>query len=241
MSGTVPPLRTAPLDGIAACVFDAYGTLFDVASVARGAAGALAARGVDVAAFSDLWRTRQLQYTWLRGLAGRHADFWQVTGEALDYALDAQGVEDAALRERLLDLYLRIGAYAEVPGVLQRLRAGGMPLAILSNGTPAMLAAALRNAGLDGVFEAVLSVEEAGVFKPHPRVYDLAPRRLGLPREAICFVSSNGWDAWSAKAYGLRVLWCNRMRQPPERLPQTPDGQLPDLAALPGLVLPAGP
>jgi 2-haloacid dehalogenase len=232
-----PALRTQPLEGVGACVFDAYGTLFDIGSVAHGAAAALQALHVDVAAFSDLWRARQLQYTWLRGLTGRHADFWQVTGDALDYAMAARGLTDAGLRARLMELYLRIGPYAEVPAVLQRLRAGRMRLAILSNGTPAMLEAALANAGLAGLFEAVLSVEEAGTYKPHPRVYDLAPRRLGLPREALCFVSSNGWDAWSAKAYGMRVLWCNRTGQPAERLPQTPDGQLADLAALPDLVL----
>ena len=232
-----PELRTTPLDGIAACVFDAYGTLFDVGSVARAAAAALEARGVDVAAFSDLWRARQLQYTWLRALTGRHADFWQVTGDALDYALEAQDLSDPTLRAGLLQQYLGIGAYPEVPAVLQRLRAGGMRLAILSNGTPGMLDAALANAGLAGVFEAVISVEEAGVYKPHPRVYAMAPDRLGVAAEAICFLSSNGWDAWSAKAYGLRVLWCNRAGLPGERLPQAPDGQIRDLAALPGLVL----
>jgi 2-haloacid dehalogenase len=223
-----------PLTEVVACVFDAYGTLFDIGSVARGVRDELGDRH---AALSELWRAKQLQYTWLRSLTGQHADFWQVTGEALDYAMSSLGLEDAALRERLMERYLRISAYPEVPAALERLRAGGMKLAILSNGTPAMLAAATRNAGIEHLLDAVLSVEEVGVFKPDPRVYDLAPRRLGVRKEAICFVSSNGWDAWSAKAFGLRVLWCNRQGQPAERLPAQPDGQLPDLSALAPLVL----
>jgi 2-haloacid dehalogenase len=228
----IMPARS--LTGVEACVFDAYGTLFDVGSVARGAQGELADR---CQALSDLWRSKQLQYTWLRALTGHHADFWQVTGDALDYAMSSLGLDDAGLRERLMNLYLRILAYPEVPTVLERLKSGGMKLAILSNGTPHMLAAALANAGIAGYFDAVLSVEEAGVFKPHPRVYGLAPRRLGVRKQAICFLSSNGWDAWSAKAYGFQVLWCNRNRQAAERIPAQPDGELQDLCALPSLVL----
>lgn len=225
-----PPPR---LQHVSACVFDAYGTLFDVSSVARGAQDELGDRWQ---ALSDLWRAKQLQYTWLRGLGGRHADFWQVTGEALSFAMASEGLADAALHQRLMDLYLRISAYPEVLAVLARLKAKGLKLAILSNGTPAMLAAAVANAGLGAHFDAVLSVEEVGVFKPHPSVYELATKRLQVPREAICFLSSNGWDAWSAKASGLRVLWCNRFGQVPECLPATPDGEVPDLSPLPDLI-----
>ena len=224
-----PPILT----GIRACVFDAYGTLFDVSSVARGAQDALGARWQ---ALSDLWRTKQLHYTWLRGLAGHHADFWQVTGDALDHALATLGIDDAVLRSRLMDLYLSIAAYPEVPAMLAALRGKGLRCAILSNGTPPMLAAAVANSGLDGCFDAVLSVEEVGVFKPHPEVYALAPRRLDLAKQEICFLSSNAWDAHSAKAFGLRVLWCNRFDQPPERIPAPPDGEIADLSALPALV-----
>lgn len=223
-----PPVRAA------ACVFDAYGTLFDVAGSARAARDELGERWP---ALAELWRSRQLQYTWLRSLTGQHADFWQVTGDALDFALASLGIENRALRARLMEAYLRLEAFPEVPAVLARLQEGGMRLAILSNGTPKMLAAAVDAAGLDGRFEAVISVEEAGVFKPHPDVYQLAPARLGLPREQICFLSSNGWDAWSAKAFGFRVLWCNRYSQPPERLPAQPDGEINDLTELPPLVL----
>ena len=219
-----------PLSKISACVFDAYGTLFDVGSVARGAQNELGERWQ---ALSDLWRTKQLQYTWLRSLAGHHADFWQVTGDALDYAMGSLGMQDDGARARLMDLYLRISAYSEVPETLSRLRARGIRLAVLSNGTPVMLAAALQNAGIAHYFDAVLSVEEVGVFKPHPRVYELAPQRLGVAKDHICFLSSNSWDAWSAKAFGFRVLWCNRYSQAPERIPTAPDGEMKDLSELP--------
>ncbi|WP_310449221.1 haloacid dehalogenase type II [Sulfuritalea sp.] len=218
------------LKHIAACVFDAYGTLFDVSSVARGAQDALGERWQ---ALSDLWRTKQLQYTWLRGLGGHHADFWQVTGDALDFAMGTLGIEDDALRARLMDLYLRIAAYPEVPAMLAELKSRGIKLAILSNGTPQMLAAAVANSGIAEYFDAVLSVEEVGVFKPHPSVYGMAPQRLKVSKEQICFLSSNGWDAFAAKAFGFRVLWCNRFGQMPERIPGTPDGEIADLSLLP--------
>ncbi|MBI4988861.1 MAG: haloacid dehalogenase type II [Rhodocyclales bacterium] len=223
-------METRQIDGIDACVFDAYGTLFDVSSVARGAQDALGERWQ---ALSDLWRNKQLQYTWLRGLGGHHADFWQVTGDALDYAMASLRIEDDGLRARLMNLYLSISAYPEVPAMLAALKARGMKLAILSNGTPAMLAAAAANAGIAAYFDAVLSVEEVGVYKPHPSVYALATLRLNIPRPNICFLSSNSWDAWSAKAFGYRVLWCNRFGQAPERIPSPPDGELADLSTLP--------
>jgi 2-haloacid dehalogenase len=140
------------------------------------------------------------------------------------------------LRGRLLDLYLRLAAFAEVPEVLVRVRAAGLKTAILSNGTPAILAAAVAAAGLAGRFDAVLSVEEVGAFKPDPRVYQLAVDRLGIPAAAIAFVSSNGWDAHAASAFGMRVVWCNRTGQPRERLPGAPDREITTLAELPALV-----
>ena len=226
------PLR---LTGVRACVFDAYGTLFDVNSAASQAQDALGEKWRPLA---DLWRAKQLQYTWLRGLMGRHADFWQVTGDALDFALASFEIDDAALRDRLMGLYLELDAYPEVKETLSRLKAAGLKLAILSNGTPKMLAAAVENAGIAGFLDAVLSVEEAGVFKPHPSVYRLATARLALAPAEICFLSSNGWDAYAAKAFGLRVLWCNRYAQAPERMPERPDGEIASLAALPGLLGP---
>ena len=217
-----------------ACVFDAYGTLFDVHSSARAERERLGDRWQ---ALADLWRLKQLQYTWLRGLGDRHADFRQVTADALDFALDSLGIADPALRTRLLDLYERLSCYPEVPGVLRTLKAGGLRLAILSNGTPEMLASAVRHAGLEGLLDEVLSVESVGVYKPHPRVYRLAADRLGCSPRHIGFVSSNGWDACAAQANGMRVIWCNRSGQQPERLPDRPERVVTDLNALPPLVL----
>jgi len=221
------------LNRIDACVFDAYGTLFDVSSVARGAQDALGERWQ---ALSDLWRTKQLQYTWLRGLAGHHVDFWQVTGDALDYAMTTLNIEDCALRDRLMNLYLSISAYPEVPTMLAALKAKGKKLAILSNGSPSMLAAAVGNSGIADYFDAVLSVEEVGVYKPHPNVYGMVPHNLDVAKEKVCFLSSNSWDAYSAKAFGFKVLWCNRFGQAPERIPAAPDGEIKDLSSLPELV-----
>ena len=224
---------TERLGGIEACVFDAYGTLFDFNTAAAGARDEL---GPDWQKLSELWRLKQLQYTWLRGLAGHHAEFWQVTGDALDFALAQLGIARPGLRERLMQLYLRLGAFPEVPAMLETLKQRGIRLAILSNGSPPMLDAMVRNSGLENAFDAVLSVEEVGVFKPHPSVYGLAAQRLALAPERICFLSSNGWDAYSAKAFGFRVLWCNRYGQPPERIPATPDGEIGDLSLLPDLL-----
>jgi 2-haloacid dehalogenase len=226
-------MAAPPLTGIRACVFDAYGTLFDVAAAAARCRDVLGER---VGPLATLWRDKQLQYTWLRGLQGRHADFWQVTGDALDYALETLAIDDGALRERLMALYLTLDAFPEVPAVLTRLKAAGMTTAILSNGSPRMLAAAVAAARLDGLLDHVLSVEDVGVFKPHPKVYQLAVDRLGVPAAAIAFQSSNGWDAHAASAFGMRVVWCNRYGQRAERLPGAPDHETRSLAELPALV-----
>jgi 2-haloacid dehalogenase len=225
---------TLKLNGIEACVFDAYGTLFDVNSAARIAQDSLGEKWQPIA---ELWRAKQLQYAWLRTLAGRHADFWQVTGDALDFALSTFKLDDPALRARLMKLYLVLSAYPEVSETLRRLQAGGIKLAILSNGTPAMLTGAAASAGITDLFDAILSVEEVKVYKPHPSVYGLACKRLDMPASSICFLSSNGWDAYSAKAFGLRTLWCNRFGQPAERIPDTPDAQIRTLAELPEIIL----
>jgi len=221
------------LAGIKACVFDAYGTLFDYASAAARCRDVL---GDKLDALNARWREKQLQYTWLRGLQGLHADFWQVTGDALDFALETLGLGDAGLRARLMDLYLTLDAFPEVPGTLRRLKAAGVQTAILSNGTPDMLDAAVRNAGISDLLDAVLSVEAVGVYKPHPKVYHLAVDRFGIPAVAISFQSSNAWDAYAASAFGMRVMWCNRYGQPPERLPGKPDYEIRSLAELPALI-----
>jgi 2-haloacid dehalogenase len=187
-----------PLAGVRACVFDAYGTLFDVSSAAAACHDALpGSRG---AALSTLWRDKQLQYTWLRALQGRHADFWQVTGDALDFSLETLGIADPRLRSRLMNLYLTLDAYPEVPEVLKRLKATGLKIAILSNGSPGMLRAAVDGARIAAMVDAVFSIEEVGVYKPHPKVYQLAVDSLALDAQAICFLSANAWDAYAAAA-----------------------------------------
>jgi 2-haloacid dehalogenase len=222
------------LHGVEACVFDAYGTLFDVSSAARNSNAALGEKWQPLA---ELWRAKQLQYTWLRSLAGRHADFWQVTGDALDFALSTLHLDDHELRTRLMNLYLVLGSYPEVLTTLERLKQAGMKLAILSNGSPTMLATAVANAGIADLLDTILSVEEVKVYKPHPSVYGLVCDRLKVAAERVVFVSSNGWDAYSAKAFGFCTLWCNRFGQVPERIPETPDAQITTLAELPDIIL----
>lgn len=214
---------------VRACVFDAYGTLFDYASAAARCRDALGNR---LEPLTALWREKQLQYTWLRALQGAHVDFWQVTADALDFALDTLGIVDRPLRDRLLELYLSLAAFPEVPDVLRRLRAAGIRTAILSNGSPDMLRAAVRSAQIEDLLDAVLSVEEVGVYKPHPKVYQLAVDRLALAPGEISFQSSNAWDAYAASAFGMRVVWCNRYQQRPERLPGRPDHEVRTLAEL---------
>ena len=222
---------------IRACVFDAYGTLFDVSAAARIAAAepgreALAAVWPKLAAD---WRGKQLQYTWLRSLMGVHADFWQVTQDGLDWAMEAAGLADDGLRARLLALYRELAAYPEVPGMLAALKGAGRRVAILSNGSPAMLEAAVASAGIGASVDAVLSVEEVGVFKPDARVYDLVGRHLGVARDEVLFVSSNGWDAAGAAHYGFRTVWVNRAGEPVDRLPRGPGHVMADLTGIPAL------
>jgi 2-haloacid dehalogenase len=222
-----------PLTGIKACVFDAYGTLFDFAAAARACRDVL---GDAAEPLSALWRDKQLQYTWLRAAQDRHADFWQVTGDALDFTLEKLRLDRPGLRERLMGLYLALDPFPEVPAVLKALRDAGFVTAILSNGTPGMLDAAVAAAGLGGMFDAVMSVEEVGVFKPARRVYRLAVDRLGCPAAAIAFQSSNAWDAHAASAFGMRVVWCNRYCAGRERLPGAPDCEIASLGELPRLL-----
>lgn len=218
-------------------VFDAYGTLFDVAAAARAVA-AEPGREDFAAAYIQIardWRLKQLQYTWLRAIAGAHADFWTVTQEALDWALEAAGFAEADLRERLLALYWQLDAFPEVPTMLSRLKEAGHETAILSNGAPGMLAGAVESAGLGAFFDAILSVEEVGVFKPAPAVYGLVGQRFGTVPGEVLFVSSNGWDAAAATGFGFDTAWVNRAGEPMERLPWRPARMLRDLVAIPDL------
>ncbi|GMQ77304.1 MAG: haloacid dehalogenase type II [Gammaproteobacteria bacterium] len=221
-------------DDIKVCVFDAYGTLFDV----HAAVGHHRSRLGDKAdGVSATWRTKQLEYTWMRSLMDRYVPFWQITGDALDYAFDAHGVSDKALRDDLLNAYMALDCYSEVPDVLTELKNGGMRTAILSNGSPEMLDAAVKSAKLEGLLDAVLSVDALGIFKPHPSVYQLAVDGLGVEARQVSFQSSNAWDAAAAATFGFRVAWVNRFGQAEERLPDQPDIQLRTLSELPAVVL----
>lgn len=223
------------LAGIQACVFDAYGTLLDFNSAAAKAGDVLGDRA---AALSELWRAKQVQYTWLRSLMGTHAPFWQVTGEALDFALDALGIRTAGLRDRLMDLYRELEPFPDVIDTLRALRDGGLRTAILTNGSPDMIDAACRHAGIAPLLDAILSVEAVGIYKPHPSVYQLAVDRLGVPPARIAFISSNGWDAAGAAQFGFQVAWCNRYAQRPERLPTAPAVEITSLEELIALLRP---
>lgn len=218
-------------------VFDAYGTLFDVNSAARIASAEpdfteLAEHWPAVAAN---WRRKQLEYTWLRAVAGRHADFKQITKDGLDWALEAAQLTSPALRERLLALYWELEAYPEVPAMLGKLKAAGARTAILSNGTPEMLSAAVTSAGITDLLDAVLSVESVGVFKPHDTVYDLVGQEFACDKSDVLFVSSNGWDAAGASGYGFTTAWVNRAGYPVDRLYATPHHILSDLTTIPDL------
>lgn len=199
---------------ITALVFDAYGTIFDVYSLAALCEQIFPGRG---SALTQLWRVKQLEYTWLRSLMERHEDFAHVTESALRYACAASGLDCAASdRVTLTQAYLTLTPYPDAILALPRLRR--FPLAILSNGTPRMLQAVVHNAGLAETFSHVISVEEAGVFKPSPRVYALAPARLGVDKSSIGFVSSNAWDIAGAAAFGMQAFWVKRSGQPMDEL-----------------------
>jgi 2-haloacid dehalogenase len=225
----------------AVCVFAAYGTLFDLGSAT---ARHLERLGADAAPLGELWRRKQLEYTWLRSLmAGAWVPFERVVADALDHAMAAFGrEEDRVLRDDLLAAYRSLDTYPEVPGVLSSLRRAGIPLAILSNGSRDMLSAAVDGAGLTAHLDGVLSVDEVGVFKPHPDVYRLALAHFGLGSAAaqVCFVSANAWDAAGAARFGFRVFWCNRAGAPAERLGAPPLDEITTLAGLPERLMDAG-
>lgn len=223
---------------ITTCVFDAYGTLFDVAAAARQAANEpdFAALKDDWPALAEFWRAKQLNYSWLRAVTGAHTDFWEVTQNGLDWALEKTGHDgNPALRERLLALYWELQAYPEVPEMLQTLKDAGLNTAILSNGSPDMLEGAVQSAGIEALLDDSLSVQSVGIFKPDARVYDLVGQRFGCARDEVLFVSSNGWDAAAATGYGFTTAWVNRSGEPMDRLPWTPAATLPDLTGIPAM------
>jgi 2-haloacid dehalogenase len=217
-------------DPIRAIVFDAYGTLFDVHSVVRRCDELFPQRGGEL---SRLWRTKQLEYTWLRSLMGRYEDFEAITRAALTYSCRSLGLElGSTAREGLMDEYRRLAPYPEVPAALRSL--AGKDLSILSNGSPGMLEDMVNHAGLRSAFRAVLSVDSLRIFKPHPSVYQLAVDELDAARESIAFVSSNFWDVTGATAFGFRTFWINRTGAEPDELGLRPVGVLKGLTELDG-------
>jgi len=223
------------LHGLKAVAFDAYGTLFDVHAPMARLAGEI---GPNAALVSELWRDKQLQYTWLRSLMQAYADFWQVTEDALDYALQAHGLANAELRDKLLALYRDLDAYEDAAPALSTLRERGIATAILSNGSPDMLQQAVAHAGFANLLDHVLSVDVAGIYKPDPRTYQLAVDAFGLPREQIGFVSANGWDVAGAAYFGLAVCHLNRFSRPAEHLPAKPLTVINSLSDFPDLLAP---
>ena len=223
---------------ITTVIFDAYGTLLDVNAAARSTAaeGEFPELAEAWPKLAQDWRSKQLEYTWLRAITGDHCNFWQVTQDALDWALEAQSLENGDLRARLLALYRDLQAFPEARACLEALRARGMVTGILSNGSPDMLASACDAAGIAPLLDDIISVEEVGVFKPSPRVYDLVGRHLGVTKEEVLFVSSNGWDARCAAAYGFTSTWVNRSGAPADRLPGHPAHVLPDLSQIASLI-----
>lgn len=223
----------AALEGIGACVFDAYGTLFDVSAATARCRGAL---GEQADSLTELWRSKQLEYCWLRSLRGDYVDFWHITGQSLDYALATLGLHEPALRSRLMEMYFVLDAYPEVRETLGTLKTAGVRSAILSNGSPSMLTAAVHRAVLEKFLDAVISVDAVRIYKPHPMVYQLAVDRLRMPAEKICFLSSNYWDASGAALFGFRVVWINRTAAKPDPLPGEPEWEIGSLSALPSLL-----
>ncbi|HZP99106.1 MAG TPA: haloacid dehalogenase type II [Reyranella sp.] len=221
------------LHDIDLCVFDAYGTLFDFNSAVARHRSAI---GPKADALSEMWRSKQIQYTWLRNSMGAYAPFWQVTGEALDHCLAAHGIADKTVREKLLSAYLALDPFPEVPATLDRLKRAGKRLAILSNGNPEMLDPMVKASGLADRFDAVLSVDAAKVFKVDRKAYELVEARFGTKPDRVCFLSSNCWDAHGAAHFGFKVLWVNRAGAPDDNLPGTLSGQLKDLSGLPAAI-----
>lgn len=212
-----------------AYVFDAYGTLFDVHAAVRRHADAV---GPDRQRFSEIWRAKQLEYSWVRSLMGAYRDFWQLTEEALDYAFLKVRSADPRLKADLLDAYFHLDCYPEVPAVLKALKAQGARLAILSNGSPAMLEAAVKSAALDTVLDDIFSVDPVARYKTDPKVYDMVTTGWRLYPRAVSFQSSNRWDVAGATQFGFRTVWINRTGEPDEYRDLSPGLILPSLEGL---------
>ena len=207
------------MNKIKACIFDAYGTLFDVNAACRELSKEV---GDSWEQLASLWRLRQVEYTWLRNSMDQYIDFWQITSDALDYAMETLDIENNELREELLNLYLKLEAYPEVKGLLKNLKQRGLKTGILSNGSMKMLNSAVDNANIRDVLDVILSVEECEIYKPSSEVYDLVKIKMQIDKENVLFFSSNAWDMHAASNYGFKTIWVNRFNGKLERLPGKP-------------------
>ncbi len=220
-------------DEIGACVFDAYGTLFDIKSSAGRWRDIL---GDKAEVLAELWRSKQIEYAWWRSLVGVYEDFWHVTGSSLDAAMTTLGLnKDAALRSHLMTRFLQMEPHLDVKDALSRLKQAGVRTATVSNGTVSMLMSSIKNAGLYSLVDERISADGAKNYKPHPAVYQLVAERLNLPAERICFLSSSAFDAAAASIYGFKAVWVNRLGHRREALP-TQAFEISSLARLPQLL-----
>jgi 2-haloacid dehalogenase len=207
------------MNKIKACIFDAYGTLFDVNAACRELSKEV---GDNWEKLASLWRLRQVEYTWLRNSMDEYIDFWQITSDALDYAMETLGIENNELREELLNLYLKLEAYPEVNDLLKKLKQRGLKTGILSNGSMKMLNSAVDNANIREYLDEILSVEDCKIYKPSSKVYDLVKIKMQISKENVLFFSSNAWDMHAASNYGFKTIWVNRFNTKLERLPGKP-------------------
>ena len=207
------------MNKIKACIFDAYGTLFDVNAACRELSKEV---GDNWEKLASLWRLRQVEYTWLRNSMDEYIDFWKITSDALDYAMETLGIENNELREELLNLYLKLEAYPEVNDLLKKLKQRGLKTGILSNGSMKMLNSAVNNANIREYLDEILSVEDCKIYKPSSKVYDLVKIKMQISKENVLFFSSNAWDMHAASNYGFKTIWVNRFNAKLERLPGKP-------------------
>jgi 2-haloacid dehalogenase len=221
------------LSATKACVFDAYGTLFDVNAAAERCRGDLGDKWQPLA---QLWRTKQLEYCWLLSLRGEYSDFWHVTGFALDYAMASVGITDDMLRSRLMELYFTLDTYADTKDTMTRIKDANRKTAILSNGSKSMLVGCVNHAKIGSLLDRVFSADEVEIYKPHTKMYQLAVDGLHVEPNEICFVSANGWDVSGAANFGFRVVWINRLAARRENTPGEPEYEIKSLSELPALL-----
>ena len=216
------------MKNVKAIIFDAYGTLFDVNSAAEKCKGKI---GDKWEGFANYWRTTQLEYTWLRSLMNRHKDFWQVTEDSLDKSMKAFKI-DISMRSELLDLYKILSTFPEVKEVLNNLKEKNYKLAILSNGTPALLNQLVKNNNLDSIFDDIFSIEEVGIFKPSSKVYDIPIKKYQIQKNDVVFLSANTWDISGGGNYGYNTVWLNRNNNTFDNLDYKPQNHIKDLSEL---------